>query len=153
MIHYLTQEGYIKLKNELEHLKTVARKEVVERIATAKELGDLKENAEYAEAKEDQGMLELKISEIEESVKNAVIIEEGKKGTQSFVTIGSTIIVSCNGKKCTYTIVGIEEADPAKLKISYESPIGHAFLNKKVGDTVTVKVPKGEFVYSIIEIE
>lgn len=153
MTHYLTREGYLKLKNELEYLKTVARKEVIERIASAKELGDLKENAEYAEAKDDQGMIESKILEIEETLKKAEIIEDSKPGKQSVVGVGSTVIVSCDSKKCEYMIVGTDEADPASWRISYESPLGRAFLHKKAGDKVSVKVPKGEFVYSIIEIK
>jgi transcription elongation factor GreA len=153
MTHYLTREGYIKLKNELEYLKTVARKEVIERIANAKELGDLKENAEYAEAKDDQGMIESKILEIEDALKNAQIIDDTKSGKQSTVAVGTTVVVLCNALTCQYMIVGVEEADPPQSKISYESPLGRAFLHRKVGDTVKVKVPRGEFEYQIIEIK
>lgn len=154
MQHYLTPEGFQKLKEQLEHLKTVARKEVVERIATAKELGDLKENAEYAEAKEDQGMIEAKIAELEQSVKNAVILdEEKKKSANHHVTIGSTVVVECNGTSCAYMIVGTEEADPDQSKISYESPLGRAFMSKRAGDTALVTAPKGEFTYRIIEVK
>src|SRR3989338_1682367 len=119
MQHYLTQEGHLKLKSELEHLKNVSRKEVIERIAAAKELGDLKENAEYAEAKDDQGMIEAKIIELEQVVKNAVIVDEEKKrsGGVHTVSIGSTVSVSCDGKTCHYMIVGSEEADPSQSKI------------------------------------
>ena len=153
MTHYLTREGYAKIKNELEHLKTVARKEVIERIASAKELGDLKENAEYAEAKDDQGMIESKILELEDTIKNAVIVEEGKHGKQSSVTIGSTVVVSCNSTKCEYTIVGTDEADPGMSKISYESPMGRAFLDKQKGDQVAVATPRGIMEYRIVEIK
>ncbi len=152
MQHFLTKEGYIKLKNELEYLKTVARKEVIERIATAKELGDLKENAEYAEAKDDQGHIESKILELEDTLKNAVIVDEGKKGKQTHATIGSNVVVVCDDRRCSYAIVGPEEADPSESKISFESPLGKAFLNKEVGDSVTIKVPRGEFTYKILEI-
>lgn len=153
MQHYLTQEGYTKLKEELEYLKTIARKEVIERIATAKELGDLKENAEYAEAKDDQGRIESKILELEETVKNAVIVDEDKKkGKSAQVTIGSTVRVKCNGAQCDFKIVGPEEADPGLSKISYESPIGRVLLNKKVGDSAFVSVPKGEYTYVIVDI-
>lgn len=154
MQHYLTPAGFQKLKEQLEYLKTVARKEVVERIAAAKELGDLKENAEYAEAKEDQGMIEAKIVEIELAVKNAVIIDEEKTASPNKrVTIGSTVVVQCNGASCTYMIVGTEEADPEQSKISYESPLGRAFINKRAGDTAIVTAPKGEFTYQIIEVK
>ena len=153
MIHYITAEGYQKVKDELDHLKTVARKEVIERIATAKELGDLKENAEYAEAKDDQGMIEAKILELEELLKTAKIVDDSsKKGKPSQVTVGSTVVATCNAKECTYMIVGGEEADPNHSKISYESPIGRAFLNHRVGDSVVVSVPKGTFTYTIIDL-
>lgn len=156
MQHYLTHDGYQKLKSELDHLKTVARKEVIERIAAAKELGDLKENAEYAEAKDDQGFIEAKICELEEVLKNAVIVDEEKKksgGGVQAVTIGSTVSVSCKGNTCEYMIVGTEEADPSHAKISYESPLGRAFLNKRIGDNVIVSAPKGEYTYVILEIK
>lgn len=156
MQHYLTQDGYQKLKSELEHLKNVARKDVIERIATAKELGDLKENAEYAEAKDDQGLIEAKICELEEVLKNAVIVDDEKKRNSSgahVATIGSTVSVSCMGTVCEYMIVGTEEADPSHAKISYESPLGRAFLNKRIGDQVVVSAPKGEYTYVILEIK
>lgn len=154
MPHYLTSEGYEKLKTELERFKTVARPEVIERIATAKELGDLKENAEYAEAKDDQGIIETKILELEEALKNSVVVdEEKKKGKQYFVMVGSVVCVTCNSQKCEFKIVGPEEADPERTKISYESPIGRALINRKVGDVVLVSVPKGEFRYTIVDIQ
>lgn len=154
MQHYLTSEGYEKLKHELEHLKTVARPEVIERIATAKELGDLKENAEYAEAKDDQGVIETKILELEKTLKNAVVVdEEKKKGKQYFVTVGSLVIVTCDSRQCEFKIVGPEEADPSQSKISYESPLGRALLNKRIGDTALLNAPKGEFTYVIVDIQ
>ncbi|MBI4599998.1 transcription elongation factor GreA [Candidatus Uhrbacteria bacterium] len=153
MTHYLTREGYLKLKNELEYLKTVARKEVIERIANAKELGDLKENAEYAEAKDDQGMIESRILEVEETLKHSEIIDETKQAKQQFVGVGSTVVVSCNGRTCDYMIVGTDEADPGQSRISYESPLGRAFIHKRAGEKVMVKVPKGEFEYVIMEIK
>lgn len=152
MAHYLTKEGLEKLKSELARMKTVMRKEVIERIASAKELGDLKENAEYAEAKDDQAMLESRIAECEQILKLAVIIEE-KQGSKTMVSIGSTVTVKCGENLCSYTIVGSEEADPITFKISHESPLGRSFLNKQVGDMVMVKVPKGEFEYVILEIK
>ena len=150
MQHYLTKEGLEKLKAELDQLKNVSRKEVVSRIAAAKELGDLKENAEYAEAKDDQGLLEGRISELEEAIKNAVIINEH---STNVVSIGSTVKILCNGKEVHYTIVGSEEADPTQSRISFESPFGKSLLNKKKGDKVIVTVPKGDMECEIIEIK
>lgn len=152
MAHYLTKEGMEKMKKELETMKTVLRREIIERIASAKELGDLKENAEYAEAKDDQAMLESRILEYEMILKVATIIDE-KKGEKTEVSIGSTVTVKCGDNLCTYTIVGSEEADPISFKISHESPLGRSFLNKQVGESVMVKVPKGEFEYVIMEIK
>lgn len=152
MAHYLTKEGMEKMKRELDTMKTVLRREVIERIAAAKELGDLKENAEYAEAKDDQAMLEARILEYETILKIATIIDE-KKGEKTEVSIGSTVTVKCGDNLCTYTIVGSEEADPISFKISHESPLGRSFLNKQVGESVMVKVPKGEFEYVIMEIK
>lgn len=152
MAHYLTKEGLEKMKNELETMKAVMRREVIERIAAAKELGDLKENAEYAEAKDDQAMLESKILEYETIIKRATIIDE-ERGEKTQVSIGSTVTVKCGDNLCTYTIVGSAEADPISFRISHESPLGRSFLNKQVGETVMVKVPKGEFEYVIMEIK
>jgi len=151
MAHYLTKEGLEKLKKELEQLKNVTRKEIVARIAAAKELGDLKENAEYAEAKDDQGLLEARISELDRTIKTAVFIDETQHTTNE-VSIGATVKVRIGGKDTEYTVVGPEEADPTTNHISYESPFGKAFLHKKVGDKVIVKVPKGDFEYEIVEI-
>lgn len=148
--HYLTKEGLEKLKKDLEHLKTVARKEVVERIAAARDLGDLKENSEYAEAKDDQAMLEGKIIEFETVLREAQVIDEDRGSAN--VTIGSTVTVSFDDKDYTYTIVGPEEADPQQSKISHESPLGKAFLGKKKGDKALVRAPRGEFTYTIKEI-
>ncbi len=148
---YLSQEGFEKLKKELHELKTIKRKEIIERIETAKELGDLSENAEYADAKEEQSFIEGKIMELEEMVNNAVIIEKDQKS--GWVSIGSIIKIKSNGEEKEYTIVGSNEADPVHGKISNESPLGQAFLGKRVGDEVEVTVPKGIIKYRIIEIK
>lgn len=152
MPHYITKQGLIKLQEELEMLKGSARKEVIARIAAAKELGDLKENAEYAEAKDDQAMLESKIAALETKIKDSAIINDTQSTDTSYVRIGSSVIVECNGNRCTYTIVGSEEADPLQFRISNESPIGRAFLSRARGERVTIKVPRGEFEYTIIDI-
>lgn len=154
MPHYLTKEGLQRLKQEFAHMKTVARKEVIERIAEARELGDLRENAEYAEAKDDQAMLESKILEYESMIKNAVIIDEiqSRSGT-AHVQIGATVTVKYDSQQASYQIVGSEEADPLARRISNESPLGRAFLGKRVGEKVLVKVPRGDFEYVIVDIK
>jgi len=148
---YISQEGLEKLKNELDELKNVKRKEIIERIERAKEMGDLSENAEYADAKEEQAFTEGRILELEEMINNAVIIKKGEK--TGIVDIGSTIKVKFNGEEKEFTIVGSEEADPLRGIISNESPLGRAFLGKRVGDEVEVVVPKGIIKYKIIEIQ
>lgn len=149
--NYVTQQGLIKLQNELQELKTIKRKEVVERIEQAKEYGDLSENAEYATAKEEQAFVEGRISELEHILKNVTIIEETK--SNGFVKVGSKIKIQDNGNSKEYKIVGSEEADPSQGLISNESPIGRAFLGKRKGDVVEISVPKGVIKYKIVEIE
>ncbi len=143
----LTQEGYDKLEVELKHLSTTRRKEVSDRLAEAISYGDLSENSEYDEAKNEQAFLEARISEIEEQLKNATIIEEKK--TKGVVQIGSTVTLSINGDKTKYTIVGVTESDPLDHKISNESPVGEAIIGKKKGEKVKVQAPGGEFEYVI----
>lgn len=152
MPHYITKQGLQKLHEELEILKGPARKEVIARIAAAKELGDLKENAEYAEAKDAQAMLESKIADIEAKLKDSAIIDDTHGNGSTSVSIGSSVVVECNGNQCTYTIVGSEEADPVQFRISNESPIGRAFLNRTRGERVLIRVPRGELEYTIIDI-
>lgn len=151
MSHYLTKEGLKKIQEELEHLKTVVRKEVVERISSAKELGDLKENAEYSEAKNTQAMTESRILEIEDILRDVQLIDESKHSTDH-VNIGSTVHVKVNGKTFTYSIVGPEETNPPQ-RISFESPIGKALLQKRVGDMVNITTPAGSVSYEIIKVE
>lgn len=148
---YISQEGLEKIKKELDYLKNIKRKEIIERIERAKELGDLSENAEYADAKEEQSFTEGKIMELEEMVNNAVIIEKGA-GTGR-VDIGSVIKVKTNGDEKEFTIVGSSETIPEKGIISNESPLGRAFLGKRVGEEVEVTVPKGVIKYKITEIQ
>ena len=149
---YLSQEGLERLKQELKELKTVKRLEIAKRLQDAKELGDLSENAEYNEAKEAHSMNEARIAELEEIIKNAVVIEVPQK--RDMVEIGSTIEVrSADGGMERFNIVGSEEARPAEGKISNESPLGRSFLGKKIGDEVEIKTPKGIAKYKIIKIE
>lgn len=149
---YVTEEGLKKLEDELHELKTVKRKEIAGRIADAKELGDLSENAEYHEAKEEQGFVESRILELEQMLKNTEVIQH-KKNTK-VVQIGSTVTVKPKGgSSMTMTIVGSSETDPSKNWISNESPLGKAFLDKTVGDSVEVDVPAGKMSYTIESVE
>lgn len=148
---YLTPEGLEKLEQELEGLKE-KRKEITDRISEAIKLGDLSENAEYHEAKDAQGLNETRISEIEQILKNAVLINEADAHGQS-ITIGSKIVIEDNqGNEKEYTIVGSNEADPLKGLISNESPIGEAFMGKQEGDTADVETPSGAVKYKIKKI-
>ncbi len=151
MEYYLTAERLAELKKELEELKTTKRIEIAKRLKRAKELGDLSENSEYQEAREEQGQVERRIFELENIVKNAVIIK--KSESAGVVNIGGTVEVEKDGKTMKFTIVGSNEARPEAGLISNESPLGKAFLGRKVGDIVKVKVPIGEVVYKIVKIE
>lgn len=150
---YLSKEGLERVKNELQELKTIKRKEIATRLQEAKDLGDLSENAEYQEAKDAQSMNEARIGELQEILKNAVVIEDSE-GKKDEITVGSTIeIKSQLAGVERFTIVGSEEARPQEGKISNESPLGKAFLGKRIGDEVVVKTPQGEEKYKIIKIE
>lgn len=146
----ISQEGYNKLKQELEDLINIKRKEIAKRIESAKELGDLSENAEYHEAKEAQAFNEGRIAEITAILKNVTVVEGG--GDKNEVAMGSKITVKSNGEKKDFEIVSFNEVDPQEGKISNESPLGMAFIGKKKGDKVTVATPKGEVEYQIIKI-
>ncbi|MEK7189168.1 MAG: transcription elongation factor GreA [Patescibacteria group bacterium] len=145
---YLTDAGHKKLKEELEHLKKVRRPEIAERIKQAKDYGDLSENAEYADAREEQSFVEGRILELENALKNSTVVSSQDADPET-VNIGDTVTVSCGGRKNTYTIVGSKEADPGNGKISNESPIGRGLLGHKKGDEVLVKTPKGESAWKI----
>jgi transcription elongation factor GreA len=148
--YLLTQEGLLKLNEELKVLINEKRKEVIERIREAAAHGDLAENADYAQAREEQSFIEGRIQEIEEMIKNAEIITASHG--HSTVTIGSTIIVKIGNEEKTYTIVGSNEANPTEGKISNESLVGRALLGKKAGDKVGVTTPGGEKEYEIVSI-
>jgi len=151
----LTKEGLDKLNDELKVLINEKRKEVIERIQEAVAHGDLSENADYAQAKEEQSMIEGRIQEIEEMVKNAEIIDTSKRS--NVVTIGSTVTVDVNGQdklnERKYTIVGANEANPSEGKISNESLVGKALLGRKSGDRVEVQTAAGIMIYQIKNIE
>lgn len=148
--YLLTHEGLQKLNDELKYLINEKRKEVIERIREAAAHGDLSENADYAQAREEQSFIEGRIQEIEEMIKNAEIIHASTQ--HNIVTIGSTVKVNVGGKERTYTIVGSNEANPGEGKISNESLVGKGLLGKKVGEKVTVQAPAGPVEYEITEI-
>jgi transcription elongation factor GreA len=151
-VNYLSAEGLKKLQEELVELKTVKRREAAERIEVAKSLGDLSENAEYHEAHEAATMIEGRIFEIEEMLKNVQLFDEAKSTGSTKVRVGTTVTVEINGKERVFTIVGSNEADPLAGKISNESPIGQALLGSTVGQSVSVRTPVGENVYKIVRI-
>jgi transcription elongation factor GreA len=146
--YQITSEGRQELEQELEELKG-RRGEVADKIANARDFGDLSENAEYDAAREEQGLLETRIAEIEDILLNAEIIKA--KGKSS-ISLGSTVELKTGKKSFVYTIVGPVEADPLDGKISNESPIGSAVFGKKVGDVVEITTPKGKATYEVIRI-
>ncbi|HLG25489.1 MAG TPA: transcription elongation factor GreA [Candidatus Gracilibacteria bacterium] len=154
-ITLVTREGFEKLKEELELLKNVKRKEVAVRIKEAISYGDLSENSEYEEAKNEQGFVEGRIAELEDKVKYAKIIEE--KAHVATVQLGTKVVIKSltdrKSKPEEYVIVGSTEADPLDHKISNESPIGSALLEKKKGDIVKTYVPSGVVEYEIVQLD
>ncbi len=147
----MSQERYDELQRELDGLRSVSRTEVAEQLKRAKEYGDLSENAEYAEAREEQSRIEARIAELDEILKSAVIIQKGA-GSDT-VTIGSAVRVKKGDQIADYVIVGSNESNPAERKISNESPLGRAFLNRKAGDKVSVETPNGVSDYTILKVE
>ena len=149
----LTQEGYNKLEEELEYLKTVKRKEVAERLKVAISFGDLSENAEYDEAKNEQAKLEEQILKLDEKLRKAVIIDESQIDLD-IVTVGSIVKLHDFDfdEEIEYSIVGSAEADPFEGKISNESPVGKALLGARVGEVVEVKVPDGTNKFKVLDI-
>lgn len=151
--YVLTYEGVKKLEEELQYLKTTKRKEITEKIKVALSFGDLSENSEYDEAKNDQAFLEGKIAQIENTLKNAVVIDESEL-KDDVVGVGSKVKVMDYEfeEEILFLIVGSAEADPMENKISNESPVGSALIGKKVGDVVEVQVPDGVNKYKILDI-
>ena len=146
--YQITEKGKGDLEVELADLKS-RRGEIAEKIATARDFGDLRENAEYDAARKEQGLVETRIAEIEEILQNAEIIQSSDG---SAVVLGSTVELQSTAKTVAYTVVGPVEADPLAGKISNESPIGQALMGKKVGDEVKIKTPKAEMVYIVKSI-
>jgi transcription elongation factor GreA len=150
--NYLTPEGEAKLKAELEELKGPRREDLAARLRSAIQMGDLSENADYHKAKEDQGFLEGRIQELEAILRNSVLIE--KSASKGFVSIGSHVTIQEEDfDPETYHLVGPTEADPRNGKISYESPIGKALMDKKVGEMAEAEAPGGKIKFKILKIE
>lgn len=147
-LYQITSDGKKDLEKELAELKS-GRGAIAEKIANARDFGDLSENAEYDAAREEQGILESRIAEIEDILQNASIIKGGSKNK---VGLGSRVDIKSGAKTASYIIVGPVEADPLEGKISNESPIGVALFGKKLDDTVSIKTPKGEVTYTIVHI-
>ena len=150
----LTPNGHAKLKEEIEHLSTVKRREVAERIKQAREFGDIAENSEYDDAKNEQAMLEHRIATLQERLKAARVIEANEV-TTDVVSVGTIVRLRDVDAKETieYTIVGSAEANPAEQKLSNESPVGRAILGRKKGETVDVVAPRGSLKYKIMDIK
>ena len=149
----LTREGYEKLEKELDYYVSVRRNEISEQIAIARGFGDLSENAEYDEAKNEQSRIEAKIVEMENTLRNCIVVEDDEVSTDT-VGVGNSVKVYNETLKMEQiiTIVGANETEPAQLKISSDSPIGAALLGSKVGDVVTVEVPMGIMKMNVLEI-
>ncbi len=147
---YISKDGLDKLRAELDEMLSVRRPEIAQRIHDAKEHGDLSENAEYEDAKNEQAFVEGRIAALEAMIKNATLIDE--HAATDHVGIGSTVTVAIDGETETFTIVGSAEAKPTDGKISNESPVGRALLGRRKGDKVVVKVPAGDFTYTITRI-
>ena len=149
----MTQEGFDKLQEELHQLRTTGRAEVSEKIRVARGFGDLSENSEYDEAKNEQAKIEARIVEIEAMLKNVEIIEDVKGNTKSVIVgVKVKVLDEEYGDECEYRVVGSTEADPRNGKISDESPVGKALLGKKIGEEVIVEAPGGEFKLKILGI-
>ena len=151
----ITAEGLQKLEEELAQRKSVIREEILERIKAARAQGDLSENSEYDQAKEDQGKNESRIVELEQMIKTAVIIDTSASSKEGKVSLGCTVVLKDmeTDEEETYTLVGTTEADPFDNKISNESPVGKAVIGKKIGDVVVAVTPAGELSYKILEVK
>ena len=147
----LTQKGFDDLKIEHEDLLKNKKPKAIERLSKARSMGDLSENSEYTAAKEELAFVEGRVREIEEILDNANVVENNQAGDQ--VQVGSSVTVEANGNTESFQIVGEFEADPMNKKLSQNSPIGMALINKKIGDLVEVDIPAGKIRYKIVEIK
>jgi transcription elongation factor GreA len=150
----LTPEGYQRLKEEIEYLSSVKREEVADRIRASRDFGDISENSEYDDAKNEQAMLEARIYALEEKVRSAIVIDSDSVTTDK-VGVGTKVTLQDmqRGDIVQYSIVGSAEADPSKQKLSNESPVGRAIIGHKPGDKVTVQVPQGSRKFKVLAIE
>jgi transcription elongation factor GreA len=150
----LTEEGYNKLKEEIEYLSTVKRREVAERIKEARDFGDITENSEYDAAKNEQAQLEYRIQTLEQKLRNARVVDIEHVSTDA-VSIGARVTLRDlkSRKSLVYAIVGSAEADPANNRLSNESPVGKALLGRKKGEKVTIPAPRGAIEYQIMKIQ
>ncbi len=149
----ITREGLARLKQQLEELRTTKRREAADKIHEAREFSTTQNNAEYDDAKHEMEQVELRIRTLEEQLQRAVIIDEERAHHATMVLLGSTVVVSSDGKERQYTIVGPAEADPPAGRISNESPVGHALLGKRVGEEVQVMAPRGVMKLKVIAIK
>lgn len=149
---YLTKDGLGDLKKEYEELSKVKRPDILERVSQARSMGDLSENAEYVAAREELSFIDGRIDELEELIKQAVLIQDSHPKGNHVVKLGSTVTVNVRGKKEMFTVVGEWEADPKEKKISHESPLGKALLGKKIGEKVEVEAPAGKLAYTIVSV-
>lgn len=152
---YLTKEGLDTLKKEYEELTKKKRPEVLDMVSQSRNQGDLAENAEYQAAREELSFIDGRIDELEEMLKQAVVIEDAtiKSRGKKTVDLGTTVTLHVGAKKIIYKVVGEWEADPAQQKISHESPLGKALMGKEVGEKVEVEAPAGKVNYTIVSIE
>ena len=148
---FISKEKYKELEKELKFLETTKRQEIAQRLRSAKEMGDLSENSEYSQAREEEAMLERRIAEIKKILRESEIIKGGKK--KGIISLGSVVKVESGKKVYTYRIVGSHEANVAKRLISDESPLGKAFLGKKEKEEVIVETPSGKKKYKILEVK
>ena len=151
---FLTKEGFQKLQDELDYLRTVKRQEIAERLHEAMEGGELIENAEYEAAKNEQAFVEGRIQELDVILATARLIDENDKSKEGLIQVGSTVVIEEDGAAAeTFTIVGVAEANPREGKISNESPIGKAVIGHKVGETLLVEAPGGHFKVKIVKVK
>ncbi len=150
----LTEEGYNKLKEEIEHLQTVKVREVAERIKEAREFGDISENSEYDDAKNEQAQVAARIITLEQQLRNARVVDAGHVSTEA-VSIGARVTVKdlATRKNAEFSVVGSAEADPRAQRLSSESPLGKALLGKKKGEKLTVTTPRGALEYQVMKIQ
>lgn len=150
----VTPEGLGKLQDELKHLTETRRREVADRIRQAREFGDLSENSEYDDAKNEQGLLERRISELQRRIRNAKVVDPSETDANA-VDVGTKVTIKASGedKERTFQIVGANESDPSTGKLSHASPVGKAVLKRRVGEKVTVSTPRGSTEYEIVNVE